>query len=157
MKKDNRYDSLYQYYGLQYGIDWKLLKAQARAESAQNPDAVSHVGAAGLAQFMPTTWQQDIVPKIKRYYDTNLPSKYARNISKYDPEDAIVGQCIYMKQLIKKFSSTNVALCAYNWGMGNVMKAIKKSGGNSYTDIKEYLPKETKDYVARINRLYGGA
>ncbi len=156
MRKENRYDSLYQYYGKEFNINWKLLKAQARAESAQNPDAVSHVGASGLAQFMPATWQKDIAPKIKRYYQKSGFTKYAHFVHKNDPEDAIVGQCIYMKQLLKMFGSVNLALCAYNWGMGNVRRISKRQGSDNYNDLKSFMPKETRDYVTRINKYYNG-
>ena len=37
--------------------DWRLYKAQLIQESALKPNATSHAGAKGLAQFMPGTWQ----------------------------------------------------------------------------------------------------
>lgn len=40
------------------GVDWRLLKAQYYQESHLKPNAVSPVGAAGVAQFMPATWRQ---------------------------------------------------------------------------------------------------
>ena len=39
-------------------IFWPALKAQAACESSLREDAVSPVGAAGIAQFMPGTWQE---------------------------------------------------------------------------------------------------
>ena len=38
------------------GMDWKLMKAQAIAESALNPQAVSPAGAMGIMQIMPSIW-----------------------------------------------------------------------------------------------------
>ncbi|WP_229678085.1 transglycosylase SLT domain-containing protein, partial [Caldovatus sediminis] len=44
--------------------DWVAWKAQLYQESRLRPDAVSPVGAAGLAQFMPRTWA-DIVRELR--------------------------------------------------------------------------------------------
>ena len=161
MKQEDRYDSLFQYYGEQMSIDWKLLKAQGRAESALDPDAKSRVGAEGLCQFMPKTWSVDIAPRIRTYYTKHMNlKKYSRSVSRRDPEDSILGQALYMKQLINMFTTTDLALAAYNWGMGNIRKTIKKAEllektkKMDYNDIYEYLPKETKDYVIRINKYY---
>ena len=37
-------------------VDWRLYKAQLIQESSLRPLVVSHAGAKGLAQFMPSTW-----------------------------------------------------------------------------------------------------
>ena len=165
MKQEDRYDSLFKYYGEQMSIDWKLLKAQGRAESALDPDAESRVGAEGLCQFMPKTWSVDIAPRIRTFYMKHMNlRKYSRSVSRRDPEDSILGQALYMRQLMNMFTTTDLALAAYNWGMGNIKKTIKKvqllesKMPIDYNNIYEYLPKETKDYVARLNRIlfYGG-
>ena len=49
------YDKMFQSVGEEYGIDWLLLSAIARAESEFRFDAVSKVGAVGLMQIMPAT------------------------------------------------------------------------------------------------------
>jgi len=156
MKKEDRYDSLFQFYANQFNLDWKLLKAQARAESALDPDAVSHAGASGLCQFMPTTWNVDIVPKIKRYYEKTTGVKYTKHIFRFDPEDAIIGQCIYMQILIKQFGVINLALASYNWGPGRVSRLIKNQGTSDFNKLRNFMPDETKNYVARINKYYNG-
>ena len=60
MNKNNRYDSLFKYYGRENGINWVNLKAQAQAESGRNlnPNAESGVGAKGLTQFMDPTFAE---------------------------------------------------------------------------------------------------
>ncbi len=58
MNAEDRYDSLFQFYAGQKAIDWLLLKAQVKRESAFDPNARSPVGAVGLAQFMPATWDE---------------------------------------------------------------------------------------------------
>lgn len=49
----SQYDEIFQQIGGQYGIDWLLLAAIARAESEFKFDAVSRAGAVGLMQVMP--------------------------------------------------------------------------------------------------------
>lgn len=49
------YDKMFQRVGAEYGVDWLLLSAIARAESEFRFDAVSRAGAVGLMQIMPST------------------------------------------------------------------------------------------------------
>jgi len=55
------YDEIFRKYSKQYfgvGFDWKVFKAQAMTESNLNPEAKSWVGAKGLMQLMPATYQE---------------------------------------------------------------------------------------------------
>src|SRR5258708_33654876 len=55
-----RYDAAFRRYTKRYfgiGFDWRLFKAQAMAESDLDPKATSPVGARGLMQLMPSTFQ----------------------------------------------------------------------------------------------------
>jgi soluble lytic murein transglycosylase-like protein len=61
LRADSRYDATFRRYAKRYfgaGFDWSLFKAQAMAESELNPDARSWVGARGLMQLMPSTFQE---------------------------------------------------------------------------------------------------
>ena len=137
MKVRDRYDSLFMHYNQDSRIDWRYAKAQAMAESALNPHAVSHVGAKGLTQFMPETW--DEVMAETPYADPT------------NPEDSIKAQSLYMRQLLTKFGGDlRKATAAYNAGPGRVAKLVAKHGDY----WAEYAPKETKDYVPRIEKLY---
>lgn len=138
---------------------WEWLKAQYYAESALKADAVSPVGAAGLAQFMPATWAEvsgqlglgRVSPHIARY--------------------SIEAGAYYMARLRLGWSSPrpeldrwDLARASYNAGFGNILKAQKKAGGAVlYADIIAHLPevtghhsKETITYVERIHRLFRG-
>lgn len=56
----DRYDSYFRKYAKRYfgiGFDWKLFKAQGMAESGLSPTAKSRVGARGIMQLMPSTYQ----------------------------------------------------------------------------------------------------
>ena len=53
-----------------------------------------------------------------------------------------------MSDLYKIFQDWDLVLAAYNSGPGNVLKAIKRSGGyKNYWNIRPYLPTETANYV----------
>lgn len=135
MTREDRYDSLFQFYAHQYRLDWLLLKAQAIAESALNPTAVSRVGARGLAQFMARTWEEwrDGVPGIAEAPPENLAYLQPEN-----PEACINAQAAYMAWLLKHCGGdVTSALAAYNFGIGRVRRG-------------DPWPRETRDYVARI-------
>ena len=47
----------------------------------------------------------------------------------------------------------NLALAAYNAGMGRVQRAVKQSNKTNYWDLTaspRYLPRETREYVPMI-------
>jgi membrane-bound lytic murein transglycosylase F len=57
----DRYDATFKKYSKRYfgiAFDWRYFKAQAVAESGLDPDAQSRVGARGLMQLMPSTFEE---------------------------------------------------------------------------------------------------
>lgn len=141
MNAEDRFDSLFQYYASISGLNWKLLKAQAKAESGLDPDAKSHVGAKGLAQFMDRTWEEwrDGTPGVQP------PPSSLVLLDPRDPEDVIRAQAAYMAWLLKQMKGDIPrALAAYNWGIGHIKKVPERS------DWRRLLPAETRNYVARI-------
>lgn len=142
----------------QYGVPWKFFKAQLLQESRLDPKAVSYVGASGLGQIMPKTWEE-LVKKL------HFPV-YA---TVWTPEYNIHASAYYQATRIKQWSSPrpindrmNLGLASYNAGLGNILKAQKLCGGvNLYEDIIKCLKcvtgrhsKETITYVKRINQYY---
>ena len=136
------------------GRDPDLLKAQLWQESRFKTDAVSPVGASGIAQFMPATWEEQT-------------AKLGLTGSPFDPKLSIIVAARYMQQQYAFWSSPrpeydreNLALCNYNAGAGNCVKAQKLSGGEVlYPHIIQYLPavtghysRETIEYVQHIRR-----
>ena len=118
-----------------YGVPLEL-KYLPVIESALNPKATSHVGAAGLWQFMPSTGKQ---------YGLEINSLVDE---RRDPVKSSYAAARYLRDLYKIYGDWNLVIAAYNCGPENVRKAIQRSNGETdYWTIYPYLPKETKGYV----------
>lgn len=113
------------------------LKFMAVVESALQPTAVSPAGAVGLWQFMLTTG---------RHYGLEISSMVDE---RRDPVASTRAACAYLKDLYDIYGDWTLALASYNFGPGNVNKALKRAGGtaSTYWDIYPYLPKATRDYI----------
>jgi membrane-bound lytic murein transglycosylase D len=112
------------------------LKYLVVVESAFNPVARSRVGAYGLWQFMlPTAKNSGL--EINSLIDERL-----------NPERATDAACIYLQRLYDMFKDWHLVIAAYNCGEGNVLKAIRRSGGNrDFWQIFPHLPRETRSFV----------
>lgn len=111
------------------------LRAMAIIESALRYDALSRVGAAGLWQFMPSTG---------RAYGLEINSLVDE---RYDPLKATRAACRFLKDLYNTFGDWQLAIAAYNCGQGNVTRAMSRSGGKTFWEIYDFLPRETRGYV----------
>jgi len=112
-------------------------------ESSLNPTAISRARAVGLWQIMPAT-------------GASLGLK--QNAFRDDRRDiaASTNKALdYLQELYDEFGDWHLSLAAYNWGPGNVRKAIaenrKKGLGISYNELR--LPEETRQYVPKIQAL----
>ena len=104
-------------------------------ESALNPRAKSRVGATGLWQFMFNT-AKDLDLKVNSYVDERM-----------DPIKSSEAAAKYLSELYARFNDWNLAIAAYNYGPGNIRRAIKDSGYSNFWNLRGYLPKETANYV----------
>lgn len=155
---DNKYDFWFRKYSHIYlpTVDWQLLKAQCFAESAFNERAISPVGALGICQFMPRTWE-DVERGLKINGDP------------FDAKLNIQFASYYMAKLRNNWTSKrpekdrhNLAMASYNAGLGNILKAQKKCNmAVLYPDIIQCLPQvtgnhatETIQYVIKIRNYY---
>jgi Transglycosylase SLT domain len=108
-----------------YGVPERLVTAIIRVESDFNPRAVSHRGARGLMQLMPTT------AAVLGVRDA------------FDPTENLHAGVRHLRTLIDRFDNNlPLALAAYNAGE----QAVLRHGG-----IPPYP--ETQEYVERILRL----
>ena len=110
-------------------------------ESAFIPEAYSRSAASGLWQFIPSTG---------RLYGLEQNSWYD---GRRDIYASTIAATTFLKELGEEFNGDYfLALASYNWGKGNVGKAISR---NEYQGLPtDYwsldLPKETSDYVPRL-------
>ncbi len=113
------------------------------AESAFNPNAMSTSRASGIWQFMPSTGAHFGL-KQNFWFD-----------SRRDVLAATDGALDYLQKLHGIFNDWQLALAAYNWGEGNVARAIaanRAAGGpTDYASLK--MPNETRNYLPKLQAL----
>jgi len=111
----------------------------AVAESGFQPQALNaRSGAGGMWQFMPTG-----------------AYGLARNgwfDERFDPQKSSIAYAKYMKTLYKQFGDWYLAMAAYDWGPGNVQRAVMRTGYADFWELyrRNALPSETKNYVPGI-------
>ncbi len=109
-------------------------------ESAFVTKAKSHVGASGLWQFMPATG---------RHYGLERTALYDGRHDVYAATNAALN---YLEYLHRLFGDWSLALAAYNWGEGNVGRAINRARAQGLEPTYENLrmPNETRNYVPKL-------
>ena len=112
-------------------------------ESAFNPQALSSARASGIWQFMPATG---------RTFDLT------QNVFRDDRRDVLASTRAaldYLTRLNGMFGDWHLALAAYNWGEGNVQRAIRRNERlgkpTDYASLK--MPAETRDYVPKLQAV----
>jgi membrane-bound lytic murein transglycosylase MltF len=153
----DRFKTLFKKYGKTYSLDWLLLSAQAFQESQLKQQTVSHMGAVGVMQLLPSTAAHPPINiKDIKTADNNIHAGVK-----------------YMRYLIDKFYSREqmdflneelFALAAYNCGPGNVRKLRRGAVArgldpNVWFDNVEILAahhigRETVQYVSNIYMYY---
>lgn len=115
-----------------------FIQAIISVESKGNPLAKSSKGATGMMQIMPATAG-----------DLGLEDPT-------NPRENIKAGKRYVNQQVREFDDRDVATAAYNWGPGNVSRALKrleqKGVAQTWANMKKYLdvPTETINYVDRV-------
>jgi len=113
------------------------LKYLAVIESKLNNQAVSHVGAKGMWQFMPST---------ARLMGLKIRGKYDERVYTYK---STVAAAKYLAYLYRLFDDWLLTIAAYNAGPGYVYSAIKKSGSRNFWVLQRFLPLETRNHVKK--------
>lgn len=142
-----QYEEHVEKYSKEYDIDKYLVYAVIQTESKFDPNAVSDAGAIGLMQIMEETAAEC---NEKENFGYNIPQDLK------DPEVNIHIGCYYLSRLLDIFDDNKeLALIAYNGGMGNVKKWLVDedyADGEGGLNITPY--KETNDYVDKVLKSY---
>ena len=100
-----------------------MLYAVAKVESNLHPDAQSEAGARGLLQLMPAT-------------------AAALDLNVDEPRSNVLAGARYLRQMLDRFSSSDLALAAYNAGP----TAVESAGGAPSGAVETY--------VANVNQVW---
>lgn len=104
----------------------------------------AHSGkASGLMQLT-----DDTAAWIAQKLETDI-----KHVDIYNPADNIEFGCYYIRYLIDYYNgNVDVALAAYNGGMGNVDKWLSnKNYSDDGKTLKKIPFKETREYVKKVN------
>lgn len=146
-KKD--YEEYVQKYSQKYNVDENLVYALIKAESNFNANAQSSKGAIGLMQLMETT-AQDVCKRM----DLNISNNELKE-KLLEPEININIGTKYLSILIQQYGNVEIAITAYNAGIGTVDNWIEKDIIKADGSNVEKIPyKETNNYVRKILRDY---
>jgi soluble lytic murein transglycosylase-like protein len=110
------------------GVPLSLLVATAYEESGMNPEATSAAGARGLLQVMPTTAR-------------------ALRLKADAPAANVLAGARYLREMLDRFGSVELALSAYNAGP----TAVERAGGAPTLATLRYV----KNVEVRESQLVG--
>lgn len=111
----------------EFDVPERWIREVMRVESGGREDAISPVGAMGLVQVMPATYEE-------------LRSRYNLGDDPFHPRDNIRAGTAYMREMYDRFGSPGF-LAAYNAGPRGLERWLYEN---------RPLPDETRRYVAMI-------
>lgn len=117
-----------------FSIPEQWIRAVMAQESNGEEQAVSPVGAMGLMQLIPSTYQA-------------LEAQYGLGDDPFNPEDNILAGAAYIRQMYDRYGSPGF-LAAYNAGPETL---------DNYLAGQEQLPDETVNYLAAVTPNLGNA
>ncbi len=137
LQRAGKYKAMIQKVLKEEGVPQDLIYL-AVAESGFRPRAVNPSGAAGMWQFMP--------------YGTYGLSKTGWYDERFDPEKATRAYAHDIKKTYEQLGDWYLTMAAYNWGTGNVQRAVQRTGYVDFWELyrRNNLPEQTKNYVPII-------
>ncbi len=127
---------------------WTMIHAITRQESQFAQNAMSHAGARGLMQLMPSTANEQAGKLGLAYSAQSLTDDAGFNL--------MLGSAFFGRLMDIYGGSTPLAVAAYNAGPGNVNKWLRangdpRTGAVEWVDWIERIPlSETRNYVQRV-------
>lgn len=144
-----KYEEIISAYSEKYDVEDNIIYAVIKAESNFDSSAISNKNAIGLMQLM-----EETAIEIAKKNDIELSNTISRE-ELCDIDKNINIGTKYLSILMGKYQNKEVALAAYNAGIGTIdnwiEKGIIKKDGS---DIENIPYKETNNYVRKILRSY---
>lgn len=140
-----KYQSLVTKYAAETGLDPNLVYAVIRSESSFDPNAKSSVGALGLMQITPDTfeWAMKKTGEVENYTAEDL----------YKPEVNVRYGTIVLSTFLKEFGNEPTAIAAYHAGRGIVNKWLLDSKYSKDGKTLYYIPfSDTRAYVQKVEK-----
>ena len=137
-QRAGRYKTMIERVMAEEGVPHDLIYL-AVAESGFQPRAMNgKSGAGGMWQFMP--------------YGNYGLTRTGYVDERFDPEKSTRAYARYMKFIYNQLGDWYLSMAAYDWGAGNVQRAVQKTGYADYWELykRNNLPGETKSYVPEI-------
>jgi len=129
---------------IEFSIPPQLIYSIMRAETFYRENLVSRVGALGLMQVMPATFE-----KIQKFGGIKIENPF-------DPYESMKASAWYLSKLIARFDGNLIlAIAAYNGGPHNVSEWLHRfKGFDSYIFVELIPFHETRDYVKKVLRYF---
>lgn len=128
-----------------FEIDEALIYGLIKAESGFDKNAVSSVGAKGLTQITPETFE---------WLQTKTGETYEEN-ALFEPEVSVYYGAYFLDMLLEEFDNTETALAAYHAGRGKVNEWLADPRISPDGETLENIPYEdTAGYVKKVMRNY---
>ncbi|HNW82359.1 MAG TPA: lytic transglycosylase domain-containing protein [bacterium] len=129
---------------VEFDIPPQLIYSIMRAETFYRDNLVSPVGALGLMQVMPDTFE-----KISKYGGIKIKDPF-------NPYESMKASAWYLSKLLKRFDGSYIAaIAAYNAGPHRVTEWVKKyKGMDNYLFIEMIPYQETRNYVKKVLRYF---
>ncbi len=110
------YDKIFQDVGEEYGVDWLLLSAIARAESEFRFDAVSKAGAVGLMQIMPMV-AKNMGYERSQLFDAEISAEIAARLLVSN------NKMLRLDRDVEELERLSFVLACYNAGYSRIADA----------------------------------
>ena len=140
-----RYFELIDSTAQEHGLDTALLMGLVFTESSFDPQAVSSVGARGLTQIMPETFEW-------------LQSKTGESLSLealFEPEISLRYGALLLRYLLDEFAQPETALAAYHAGRGRVNQWLRDPAISPDGRTLTHIPSnDTRHYVNKVMKAY---
>jgi membrane-bound lytic murein transglycosylase D len=138
LERAGKYKAMIQKVLKEEGVPQDLIYL-AVAESGFRPQALNRSsGAGGMWQFMP--------------FGTYGLAKTGWYDERFDPEKATRAYARDIKKTYEQLGDWYLTMAAYNWGTGNVQRAVQRTGYVDFWELyrRNNLPQQTKNYVPII-------